>query len=110
MDVRVLTIQDRTVEVEVWTSYAINELSQIGGRDTPASEFPVEYQQHRAGGGVADAKILVDEIAVHQRPGHHVANFLQPVPQRFQGVEVCRDIAEHRGILDRQCTATQVTQ
>ena len=65
MDVRILTIQDRTVEAEVWTGYAINELSQIGGRHTPASEFPVEHQQHIAGGGVTDTEILVDEIAMH---------------------------------------------
>src|SRR5438552_17442428 len=92
MDVRILTIQDRTVEVEVWTSYAINELSEIGGRNTPASEFPVEHQQHIAGGGVADTEIFVDEIAMHQRPRHHVADFLQLGPQRFEiGRASCRE-------------------
>src|SRR5881296_2745031 len=110
MEVRILTIQDRTVEAEVWTGHAINELSEIGGRHTPASEFPVEYQQRRAGDGVADAEILVNEIAVHQRPWHHVTDFLQLAPQRFDNVEVRRHIAEYCGILGRQCTTAQVMQ
>src|SRR6266702_8835528 len=104
MEVRILTIQDRTVEAEVWTGYAIYELSQIGGRHTPASEFPVEHQQHGADGRLADAQILLDEIAVHQRPRHHVTDFLQLAPQRFERVEVRSHIAEHCGILSRQRT------
>ena len=108
MEVRILTIQDRIVEAEIWTSYAINELSQIDGWDTPASEFPVEHQQHIAGGGVSDTEIFVDEIAMHQRSRHHVADFLQLAPQRFDNVEVRRHIAEYRGILGRHCTTVQV--
>ena len=103
-------LQDRTVEVEVWTGDAIYELSQIRGGHAPASEFPVEDQQRGACGGGTDAQILGDEIAVHQSSRHHLTDFLHLAPERFESVEVRSNIAQQRGIFGQECAAAQVIE
>src|SRR5207237_10037042 len=92
IQVRMLALQDRAVSAQFLTGCAIDELSQIGDRQAPTGEFPVEHQQRWASDGVADAQILDDEIAMHQRRRNWVTAFFNFAPARFKGIHVGRGV------------------
>src|SRR2546429_3392986 len=78
-----LTVQGGPVETKVGTGRTVSELSQIGCRHTPASEFPIEHQQSRGGGRLADAQILVHKISMHECPRHKITDSFDFFPQRL---------------------------
>src|SRR5438046_9998818 len=93
-----LTVQGGPVETKVGTGRTVSELSQIGCRHTPASEFPIEHQQSRGGGRLADAQILVHKISMHECPRHKITDSFDFFPQRFDQIDMCSDPAKHRSI------------